>query len=153
MGQARETIRDIIVPAGGKIRVWDAPISMPLKDLYIWASTRGSKLSLALDWEVFYGGGWTGSPFGENDREGVAPSAHKGGVSQGTGSFAAAAELATMFYSDLDHLPGNRIAPTPPQPVHRAPGFPIVVELDNTLGGTPVKITIIFLTQVVTDRY
>jgi len=148
MGQARETVREVIVPAGTTIRIWDAPISMQIKDLFIWATTRGVDLVGAIDWEVFYGGGWTGRPFGEND----PASAHLNGVSQGSGTFAGGAELVSMFHSDADHMPANRVEPTPPQPAVRPSGFPIVVELDNS-GGSDVPIVITFLTQVVTDRY
>jgi len=148
MGQARETVREVVVPAGTTIRIWDAPISMQIKDLYIWATTRGVQLAGALDWEVFYGGGWTGQPFDEND----SGSTHQGGVSQGSGTFAGGAELVSMFHSDTDHMPANRVEPTPPRPAVRAAGFPIVVELDNG-GLVDISIVITFLTQVVTDRY
>lgn len=151
MGQVRETVREVVVPAGGTVRVWDAPISVPVQDLYILATTGGAEIVGALDWEVFYGGSWTASPFGENDRAGFA-SEHKGGVTQGNGTFAAGAEIVDRFHTDATYFASNRVQPKPPAPVHRPGGFPFVVELDNG-GGTDVPITITFLTKVISDRY
>lgn len=154
MGQVRETVRQVVVPAAAKIRVWDAPISVPIQDLQIWATSEGADLVGALGWEVFYGGGWTGSPFGENDRQGVPATQHKRGVSQGSGTFPAGAELVSNFHSEIDvYMPANRRQPRPPQPVNRPGGFPLVVELDNSTGLVDVPITITFLTKVVSDRY
>ena len=152
MGQVRETVREVVVPAGTTLRVWDAPISVPVQDLYIWATTGGAQLAAALDWEVFYGGGWTGSPFGENDRADVPASRHVGGVSQGSGTFAGAAELISRFHSDTVYMASNRIQPKPPQPFRKPGGFPLVVELDNS-GGSDISIRITFLTKVISDRY
>ena len=152
MGQVRETVLDIIVPATTTIRVWDAPISVPVQDLYIWATTGGAQLAGALSWEVFYGGSWTGNPFGENERDGVPASQHVGGVSQGSGVFAAGAELVSLFHTDTDFFAANRIQPKPPRPVHPPGGFPFIVSLKNIAAfGVPIKIT--FLTKVISDRY
>lgn len=152
MGQVRETVIDVTVPAGIKLRVWDAPISVPVQDLYIWATSRGTDLVAALDWEVFYGGSWTGNPFGENERDGVPASTHVRGVSQGSGTFAGGTELVSLFHTDTDFFAANRIQPKPPQPVHPPGGFPFVVELDNSLI-VDIPIRIVFLTKVISDRY
>ena len=151
MGQSRETVREVTVPAGGKLRVWDAPISVPIQDLHIWATTRGAEIVGALDWEVFYGGGWTASPFGEQDNDTVI-STHQGGLTQGNGTFAAGAEIVDRFYTNAAHLPANRVQPVPPQPFNRPGGFLIVVELDNG-GIVDIPIVITFLSKVVSDRY
>lgn len=153
MGQVRETVRQVIVPAGTTIRVWDAPISVPVEDLHIWATSEGADLVAAIDWEVFYGGSWSGNPFNENPRDGVPDSTHLRGVSQASGTFPGAAELVDNFHSESGvYMPANRIQPKPPQPVNRPGGFPIVVELDNA-GASDVPITITFVTKVISDRY
>lgn len=149
MSQSRETIRDITVAAGTRERVWDAPSSLPFRDIHIWITSRGADaLAGACSWEVFYGGGWTGGkPFD------VDNSAHVGGLTQANGALVLGAEVLDHVHEDPDYFPSNQpVVEPPPRTAVRPGGFPIVLELNNT-GGSDLNLTVCFVSQVESNLY
>lgn len=123
MGQYRQITRTVTLDASGgandTLRCWDPPTGMPLQNLSVTLSSRGQEtIAGNLDWEVFYGGKWVGTPFDED-------STHLGGESQGSGNIAGSNEILSIVHTDTDLLPANN----PNGPL--GGGFPIVVELTN----------------------
>ena len=127
---------------GGDIkRVWADPFLAPVQNLSVTISTNGVSTAVgALNWEVFYGGSWTGTPFD-------ASSTHTGGVSQGSGALAAG-EYANVVYSDTNLLPSNGF---------RAPfnngnfGLPVVLELENDKAAA-ITLYVTFVAEMAGDH-
>ena len=145
MGQPRIIERKISLAATGDpsgndvLRCWDAPDSESFKNFRIVISSRGTVLPANnLDWEVFYGGGWTGKPFDSS-------STHTGGLSQGSGSVGASAEIANVIYEDVSTLPSNKdVGPS----FKRNYGFPIVLELTNNKAAE-VTVYVTFISETI----
>jgi hypothetical protein len=117
--------------AGDTQRVWIDAYSEPLVHLTIALSSRGTITAAGnLGWEVFYGGGWDGTPFHSN---------HIGGVSQGSGTIVGSAEVLSLVYDTVKLLPANNLTQFP------TGGFPIVVELKNSKAAvTTIYVTFIY---------
>jgi len=150
MGAFRVTVREFELTASGgaqdTIRLWDAPVSEPIRNMTIWVLSGGLvTAALDLDWEVLYGGGWTGEPFKEG-------STHVRGKSQGSGSIAGGAELCDVIWEDATLLPGNKNIPFGRSVQDSAlKGFPIVVELTNQKA-SPVSGRVVFVSRTVGDH-
>jgi hypothetical protein len=138
-----------LTAAGGAAptkRVWANPISQPFRDTTIWVSSRGLTLAAGnLDWEVFYGGAWSGVPF-------AAASTHAGGRSQGSGSLAGSIEYADVIYEDSSILPTNaRIGqPNAAGTDMGINGFPVVVSLDNKKAAA-ITVYVTFISRTLSD--
>ncbi len=147
MGQSRESVHEFTLATLTSTRIWDAPTSQPIKNMYIYITSRGAALPAgACTWEMFYGGGWDNTPFADG-------TTHIGGVSQGAAAaLVLGVEMAELLYTDTNFIPANAHPATPPAPAQQPWGFPLVLELDNT-GGTDLDLTVVFLSQVVSDRY
>lgn len=139
MGQYNITKRQVLnLPGvGGSLRVYNACSSIPTRRVSITLSTHGILLPVLgnLDWEVYYGGTWSGVPF---------ESAHTGGVLQGSGTIVAPTELAHMLYMDDDLLPYNHIFNPSSS---REYGLPIVLRLINNKLAAIDKINVTFVTE------
>lgn len=126
MGQYRQITRTVTLDATGgandTLRTWDAPTSDPLAQMDIILSSRGFSTAVGnLDWEVFRGGRWAGTPY-------ALTSTHAGGVSQSSGNIAGSAEILATVYTSTNLIPINNPAS------HNYlddPGFPVVIELTN----------------------
>ncbi len=154
MGSHREITREVALSASGGgsdvLRCWDAPEGMPFKNLGISLSSRGTVLPLGdLDWEVFYGGTWEGTPFAEG-------STHSGGESQGVGtpgSIAGPGAAVCVLHNDLGPFPTNRIRKIPNGREYKYEGlggWPIVVELTNRKASA-ITIWVTFTSETVSD--
>lgn len=129
-----ETTKEITMTAAGgaahTVRVWLAPVGEPFRDVNISVTSSGGILpALGVDWEVFYGGYFSAaSPY-------TSGATHNGGISQANGTFAGAAEVATVIHTDTDIFPSNLlvVSPNGDGTVTRrgVGGFPIVLELSN----------------------
>ena len=154
MSQSNEITRVVELaatgdPAGGDVkRCWDVPHTSAFRDITITISTAGQTTAAGnLDWEVFYGGVWEGSPFNED-------STHSGGVTQGNGNIAGGAEIAAVVYEDVSILPANSKVRIPSGMgfVERGHGgFPVVVELTNNKAAV-VTVQVTFITRTASDR-
>jgi len=141
MGQFRQITKSITVAGGSSTgRVWDAPTGVPLKNISILINSNGTPTAAGdLDWEVFYGGKWDGTPFD-------SASTHSGGISQGSGTIAGGTEVCNIVHTDTDVLPANN----PALPSDRK-GFPIVLELTNDKG-TSLTIDVTFTSETVSTN-
>ena len=142
MGQFRQITRTVSLAALGgadTIRVWDVPTGCPLRQMSIIVSSRGETLAAGnLDWDVVYGGKWAGAPY-------AVASTHSGGVSQGSGAIAGAAEVLGTVYNSTGFIPVN--SPTLPVTTDSA-GFPVVVELKNNKA-VPIIVYVTFLSETI----
>lgn len=141
MGQFRQITRTVSLTAAGGaadvLRAWDAPIGSPLKHLAIILSTRGIVTAAGnLDWEVFYGGVWAGTPF-------ATASTHSGGVSQGSGSIAGSTEVLNAVHNTTNLIPINN-----PNAPNDNGGFPVVIELTNNKASA-VVVYVTFLSETI----
>jgi hypothetical protein len=142
LGQPRITICDFTAVKGAKTRVWDNPTNSSFRDMQIWITSKGVVNAIAIKWEVLYGGRWQNEPF---------DSAHDGGVHQANNTIAGGAEVVKLIHQDKDAIfPANSVKTTSP-PQDPNAGFPLVVEIDNTLGADDVSATVIFLSRETAD--
>lgn len=102
MAHPNITERQITVPASSNLRVWDRQNSMAMKNFNIFLHSDGVLVPGQINWEVFYGGTWSGGqPF-------ASGSTLAGGVSQGTGNVGAGGvEVAEMAYTETGIIPPN----------------------------------------------
>lgn len=126
MGQYRQITRTVTLDATGgandTLRAWDAPTSDPLAQISIVLSTRGQITAAGnLDWEVFLGGKFAGTPY-------ALTSTHSAGVSQSSGNIAGGVEVLATVYNSTNLIPINNPASANYQ---NDPGFPVVIELTN----------------------
>lgn len=104
MGQYRQTFKSVTLAAAGgadNARVWDSPCIQPLERFTIFITSFGEVMPAGdLDWVVYYGGKWAGTPF-------ASGSTHSGGVSQGSGTIAGGTEIAHVIYEETAIIPAN----------------------------------------------
>jgi len=146
MGAFQETVRTVTLAAGAATRIWAAPLSEPFKDMTIWLLNGGVPTAAGnLDWEVFYGGGWTGEPF-------KSGSTHLKGKSQASGAIAGGTELCDMVWEDGTLLPPNQNIPAGRSVSDSAlQGFPVVLYLKNNKA-VPLTLNAVFVCRTVGDH-
>lgn len=147
MGAARQSVQKVTIPAsGGSVRIYDPPAGEPFWKMNIFISSRGTVTDAGgLDWEVFYGGGWAGTPFDSD---------HKGGISQASGSIAGGSEIVKMIYSDDGSFPANNRSKVSVNGIiqeRNQGGYPIVLELTNNKS-TDLTIYVTFLSRTVSEH-
>jgi hypothetical protein len=144
MAQYRQTNRAAITlgahgDATDTVKIWDMSISQPFKDVTIFVSSGGLVTAAGnLVWEVYYGGRWTGKPFD-------LTSTHTGGILQGTGNLAGAAEIAHIIWEDPTMLPANSVQNPNTDYFHSTP---VVVQFHNEKA-SPVTVYVTFLVDTV----
>jgi hypothetical protein len=152
MSQPREIIREVdLTAAGGAspvLSVWDAPCSVPFRNLTVTISSRGVNWPANdLDWEIFYACSWaSGAPF----QSGSIPTE---GVSKNSGTFAGAGQVFSVVYEDASLLPSNYPAnPTSSTPLSKsgAGGAIIVCELTNKKAEA-IKVFVTFTSEIIND--
>lgn len=147
MQHVEKTYRVELTAGGGGadvLRFVAPPIGVPFRDLSVVVSTGGGVLAFGVDWEVFYGGRWTGLPY---------ESLLVNGLSKASGVVPGALESATVLWSDTSFFPTNLTV----ELKGRAGlaenfgkgGFPISVEFDNTKSVTPASFWVTFLYRTV----
>ena len=146
MSQFRQITRTITLAAtggaGDQLRAWDAPTGMPLQQLSIVLSSRGQETAAGnLDWEVFLGGKWAGTPFDLS-------SSHTGGVSQSSGSIAGSDEILATVYNTTNLIPMNNPSG---QNYQYDPGYPVVIDLDNKKA-SPVTVYVTFISRTISSN-
>lgn len=151
MGYARTTLRPITLAlkgaAGDEVRCWDAPAGQELKLISIYVSSGGVVLPAAdLDWEVFWGGGWTGEPY-------ASASTHKGGISKASGAITGSAEVAHNIYNYANPFPRSNDKTTRRVLTGTDPaegGFPIVLMLTNQKA-VAITVYVSFVSETISD--
>jgi hypothetical protein len=103
MGQYSQVTKTVTLTAAGgaapSTRVFDVLNSVPLSYRGITVSSKGMVLGAGdLDWNVFYGGSWIGTPL-------ASTSTHVGGISQNSGTIAGGAEVYELIFDDYDVCP------------------------------------------------
>lgn len=103
MGQYSQVVKTVTLTealgASPTARVWDVLNSTPLSYRGIYISSKGMVLGAGdLDWNIFYGGSWTGTPL-------ASTSTHSGGISQNSGTIAGGAEVYELIFDDYDIAP------------------------------------------------
>lgn len=146
MGQYRQHTKTITLEASGgtdTLRTWDVPTSMPIQHTTIILSTKGEVTAAGnLDWDVLYGGKWSGTPYD------YSTATHTGGVSQASGAIAGGAEVLSVIHNSSALVPIN--SPAVPVSVDKQ-GFPIVVELTNNKA-TPLTVYVTFITETISTN-
>jgi len=128
--------------AAPTVRIWDIPYTMPVKDLSIFVTSMSKPMPASgVNWEVFYGGKWSGGqPF-------AAGSTLTGGVSQASGNLAVSADqIAEYLHTETKIFPPNdRLNLTP---AYYGPA--VSVEFDNQ-ATSAVSLLVFFLGRQLGD--
>jgi hypothetical protein len=98
-----ETSHDISLMGkiGAETRVWATPLGEPIQDVSVSVTTHGGILPLGnVDWAVYYGGVFDGSPY-------LSTSTHSGGLIQHLDVFAGPVEVADVIFTDTIIMPTN----------------------------------------------
>ncbi len=141
-----------LTAAGGlapALRCWAAPESEAFKNLSIFVSSMGLVLPAGnLDWAVYYGGNWDGTPF-------LTTSTHSGGVipTSGSGSIAGSAEVYSKVWTDAGPFAANRPVQVPSGSgwiYKNLDNTPIVLLLTNAKAAA-ITVKVIFAAETVTD--
>jgi hypothetical protein len=143
MGQFIQTNREVVLEASGvagdSVRIWSAPTSVPIRGLSIFVTSSGVITEAGnLEWEVFYGGRWAGTPYAEG-------SLHSGGVSQSSGTISGSAEVAAVVFEDFILLPANNLA-------NVRFSTPIVLKLTNKKAKA-LKICVSFILETIATSF
>ena len=93
MGQYRQITKTLSIAAAGTARLWDAPSSMPFRNVSISVKSTQPVLVDDLTYEILLGGRWNGTPFDST-------STHIGGASQGAASALTVVTGAITQYAD-----------------------------------------------------
>ena len=158
MGQNRITTKTVelaaaaagppIVPTVGY--VWDEPFSSAFQNVNIWVSSNGMEFAAGdIEWEVMYCTKWSGgAPFG-------SASTPVAGIVQSTGLFACPTEIFEHVYLDTDMLPPNKRVVfqgvNPPVDLTGFGGAAVVLKVSNYITTVPIKLTVTFASEEVTD--
>jgi hypothetical protein len=154
----RQTIEEVTLLSAWKgattAYVWDAPVSIPIKNVNIIISSEGREHWAGdLEWEVFLVHKWDGTPFDSS----ATPTP---GVSKGSGILVHPQELYETVYTYDKILPANRrINKTPTGPIDLSGlgGAAIVLKLTNvdigSTGAENIHLVVIFESEEVGDAY
>jgi len=93
MGQYRQITKTLSIAAAATERLWDAPSSMPFRNVSISVKSTQPVLVDDLTYQVFLGGRWNGTPF-------ASASTHIGGQSQGAAASMTVVTGAITQYAD-----------------------------------------------------
>lgn len=129
----------VIVAAGATERTWAEPIGEPSRAYSIFCNSQGAVVGVGgVDWVVYYGGRWAGTPF-------AATSTHSGGVVVQNNTFAAGSEIAHVAFQETKHIPTNNR-----QSSHEVRLFstPTVIEFTNNTAD-PITIYVTFINDVI----
>ncbi len=152
MGQPRITERVLTLDATGgandTLRCWDAAEGEAFENMSILVTSRGEVLAAGnLDWDIFYGGYFTGGePY-------VIGSTHVGGTSQGNGVIAGGAAVNSTVHTDAGPFLSNRVIQHPSGDGALAKGMSglaIVCELTNDKA-VPITVRVVFSSETVVD--
>jgi hypothetical protein len=151
MGCFRRREVEVSLAVGEEIRIADAPVSEPVRNLSIqivpW--TKGGTLpgaSGTINWEVFYGGGH------DLPARGPAPFIYGNGVSQGSGTLAAAANaLPVTIHTDAAILDQDRVLRSDTMELLPHAGTARAVHLENILNVGTLNCKVIFISETISE--